>query len=154
MAILYEPEEPKALPVPDPKLDPSVSGSQSSSEPPPPPSYARKGNARMRYTILDIPPWYETIFLGFQHYLTMLGSTVLIPFLIVPVRSTFPTSSWLHCLIHLLPGLKQQNPECHIGCMRCFRSLQFYTANGVLAWLFSDQSQALSPSLKSRQRSC
>ena len=30
----------------------------------------------MRYRILDNPPWYEAIFLGFQHYLTMLGSTV------------------------------------------------------------------------------
>jgi len=30
----------------------------------------------VRYRILDNPPWYEAIFLGFQHYLTMLGSTV------------------------------------------------------------------------------
>ena len=40
----------------------------------------------VRYSILDIPPWHESVLLGFQHYLTMLGSTVLIPFLIVPVR--------------------------------------------------------------------
>jgi len=30
----------------------------------------------VRYRILDNPPWYEAIFLGFQQYLTMLGSTV------------------------------------------------------------------------------
>ncbi|CAL5222118.1 g4434 [Coccomyxa viridis] len=44
----------------------------------------------MRYKILDVPPWYECILLGFQHYLTMLGSTVLIPFLIVPPMGGTP----------------------------------------------------------------
>lgn len=38
----------------------------------------------LRYTVKDVPPWYICIILGFQHYLTMLGSTVLIPTLIVP----------------------------------------------------------------------
>ena len=89
----------------------------------------------LRYTILDVPPWYECALLGFQvglshpllpfhhlsekekasisasvmctgcakdmtpdldtsmrlqHYLTMLGSTVLIPFLIVPPMGGTP----------------------------------------------------------------
>ncbi|MFQ6087825.1 MAG: uracil-xanthine permease family protein [Candidatus Methanofastidiosia archaeon] len=34
------------------------------------------------YTIDDVPPWRESIFLGFQHYLTMFGATVLIPILL------------------------------------------------------------------------
>ncbi|KAK9829197.1 hypothetical protein WJX72_004442 [[Myrmecia] bisecta] len=47
-------------------------------------------DVRVRYAILDVPPWYETVLLGFQHYLTMLGSTVLIPFLIVPAMGGTP----------------------------------------------------------------
>lgn len=44
----------------------------------------RSDHVRVRYRILDSPPWYEAILLGLQQYLTMLGSTVLIPFIIVP----------------------------------------------------------------------
>ncbi|CAK0786722.1 hypothetical protein CVIRNUC_009936 [Coccomyxa viridis] len=50
----------------------------------------KDGSEYMRYTILDVPPWYECALLGFQHYLTMLGSTVLIPFLIVPPMGGTP----------------------------------------------------------------
>lgn len=38
----------------------------------------------MRYTVTDVPPLGLTVLLGFQHYLTMLGSTILIPLLLVP----------------------------------------------------------------------
>lgn len=34
------------------------------------------------YGIEDRPPWVETVFLGFQHYLTMFGSTVAIPLIL------------------------------------------------------------------------
>ena len=34
------------------------------------------------YGIDDVPPPAETIALGFQHYLTMFGSTVAIPLLL------------------------------------------------------------------------
>lgn len=50
----------------------------------------RDPDVRVRYAILDVPPWYECLFLGFQHYLTMLGSTVLIPFLLVPSMGGTP----------------------------------------------------------------
>ena len=36
------------------------------------------------YGIEDRPPWLETMALGFQHYLTMFGSTVAIPLLLAP----------------------------------------------------------------------
>jgi len=36
------------------------------------------------YGIDDIPPTTETVALGFQHYLTMFGSTVAIPLLLAP----------------------------------------------------------------------
>ena len=38
----------------------------------------------MRYTLSDVPPLSVSILLGFQHYLTMLGATVLIPLLVTP----------------------------------------------------------------------
>ncbi len=37
---------------------------------------------RLIYAIDDNPPWVEAIPLGFQHYLTMFGSTVAIPLLL------------------------------------------------------------------------
>ncbi len=37
---------------------------------------------RLIYHIDDIPPWSESLPLGFQHYLTMFGSTVAIPLLL------------------------------------------------------------------------
>lgn len=36
------------------------------------------------YGIDDVPPLRETLLLGFQHYLTMFGSTVAIPLLLAP----------------------------------------------------------------------
>lgn len=38
----------------------------------------------MRYTICDTPPLHIAVFLGIQHFLTMLGATVLIPLLVTP----------------------------------------------------------------------
>ncbi|MFQ5654935.1 MAG: solute carrier family 23 protein, partial [Planctomycetota bacterium] len=37
---------------------------------------------RLTYGIDDVPPLGESLFLGFQHYLTMFGSTVAIPLLL------------------------------------------------------------------------
>ena len=42
------------------------------------------GTSDLIYGIDDIPPTGETIALGFQHYLTMFGSTVAIPLLLAP----------------------------------------------------------------------
>ena len=36
------------------------------------------------YGVDDVPPPLETALLGFQHYLTMMGSTVAIPLLLAP----------------------------------------------------------------------
>lgn len=36
------------------------------------------------YCVNSNPPWAEAIILGFQHYLVMLGTTVIIPTIIVP----------------------------------------------------------------------
>ncbi|HXV62046.1 MAG TPA: solute carrier family 23 protein [Vicinamibacteria bacterium] len=39
-------------------------------------------NRRLIYSIDDNPPWVEALPLGFQHYLTMFGSTVAIPLIL------------------------------------------------------------------------
>eukprot|EP00878_Enallax_costatus_P034925 GHUV01038874.1.p1 GENE.GHUV01038874.1~~GHUV01038874.1.p1 ORF type:complete len:186 (+),score=4.15 GHUV01038874.1:191-748(+) len=60
----------------------------------------------MRYTILDNPPWWEAIVLGFQQYLTMLGSTVLIPFICVPAMGGSPQDlANVICTIFFVSGI-------------------------------------------------
>ncbi|KAJ7381270.1 hypothetical protein OS493_001388 [Desmophyllum pertusum] len=39
----------------------------------------RKKDLNLAYAVDDTPPWYLSIVLGFQHYLTMFGSTLAIP---------------------------------------------------------------------------
>ncbi|XP_024365383.1 nucleobase-ascorbate transporter 2 isoform X1 [Physcomitrium patens] len=39
----------------------------------------------LKYCINDNPPWPEAIALGFQHYLVMLGSSIMIPSILVPM---------------------------------------------------------------------
>lgn len=36
------------------------------------------------YMIDDVPPWYMCLFLGLQHFLTMIGGTLSIPFILCP----------------------------------------------------------------------
>jgi hypothetical protein len=38
----------------------------------------------IHYTVTEVPPLFTSMVLGLQHYLTMLGATVLIPLLICP----------------------------------------------------------------------
>lgn len=38
----------------------------------------------IKYTVTDVPPLPQAIMLGVQHYLTMLGATVLIPLILCP----------------------------------------------------------------------
>ena len=38
----------------------------------------------MHYTVCDVPPLPTSVLLGAQHYLTMLGASVLVPLIITP----------------------------------------------------------------------
>eukprot|EP00918_Siedleckia_nematoides_P032334 GHVU01070028.1.p1 GENE.GHVU01070028.1~~GHVU01070028.1.p1 ORF type:complete len:561 (+),score=18.33 GHVU01070028.1:91-1773(+) len=44
----------------------------------------RTRKLEVQYQIDDTPPWYTCIILGFQHYLTMFGATIVIPFALAP----------------------------------------------------------------------
>ncbi len=59
------------------------------------------------YGIDDKPPLQETIILGFQHYLTMFGSTVAIPLLLSPAFGiTNPTEKgWLIATMFFVSGI-------------------------------------------------
>ncbi|XP_053698851.1 solute carrier family 23 member 2 [Sabethes cyaneus] len=45
---------------------------------------ATKARVNINYGIDDVPPWYLSIFMALQHYLTMIGAIVSIPFILTP----------------------------------------------------------------------
>lgn len=47
-------------------------------------------NKNIVYRVWEVPPLPVTLVLGFQHYLTMLGATVVIPTLLVPAMGGGP----------------------------------------------------------------
>ena len=62
---------------------------------------------RLLYSINDVPPLSESIILGFQHYLTMFGSTVAIPLLLAPAFGiTDPVEKgWLIATMFFISGI-------------------------------------------------
>jgi len=64
-------------------------------------------NSSLLYGINDSPPMGETIILGFQHYMTMFGSTVAIPLLLAPALGiTDPVQKgWLIATMFFVSGI-------------------------------------------------
>ncbi|XP_026729142.1 solute carrier family 23 member 2 isoform X1 [Trichoplusia ni] len=66
----------------------------------------RKGN--VTYGIDDIPSWYLCIFMALQHYLTMIGAIVAIPFILCPalcMAETDPNRSNIISTMIFVTGL-------------------------------------------------
>ncbi len=68
---------------------------------------SNKNKHDLLYGIDDKPPIMETIILGFQHYLTMFGSTVAIPLLLAPAFGiTDPVEKgWLIATMFFVSGI-------------------------------------------------
>ncbi|XP_047995153.1 solute carrier family 23 member 2 [Leguminivora glycinivorella] len=67
---------------------------------------AREGN--VTYGIDDTPPWYLCIFMALQHYLTMIGAIVAIPFILCPalcMQETDPDRSNIISTMIFVTGL-------------------------------------------------
>ncbi len=82
-------QEEEVAPYDDANKDASVSRSKTfkaeADEPPPSKTYRELALENgMKYTVTDVPPLGTSLLLGLQHYLTMLGATVLIPLLVCP----------------------------------------------------------------------
>jgi len=63
---------------------------------------------RLLYSIEDTPPWYICCLLGLQHYLTMFGATVSIPFLLCPqlcIAGDDPARGYIISTIFFVSGL-------------------------------------------------
>ena len=63
-------------------------------------------NGGVLYTVSEVPPAPVGVFLGFQHYLTMLGATALIPLIVVgPMGGSLTDTAEVICTIFFVAGL-------------------------------------------------
>ncbi|KAK3863640.1 hypothetical protein Pcinc_030603 [Petrolisthes cinctipes] len=63
---------------------------------------------QLMYGVNDVPTWYMCCFLGLQHYLTMVGATITIPFIITPllcIDNDDPARGMLTCTILFVSGI-------------------------------------------------
>ncbi|KDR08101.1 Solute carrier family 23 member 1 [Zootermopsis nevadensis] len=64
--------------------------------------------ALITYGIDDIPPWYLCIFMALQHYLTMIGAIVSIPFILTPalcMKDDDPARGHIICTMIFVTGI-------------------------------------------------
>ncbi|XP_076653662.1 solute carrier family 23 member 1 [Halictus rubicundus] len=64
--------------------------------------------ANLTYGIDDVPPWYLCLFMALQHYLTMIGAIVSIPFILTPalcMAEDDPSRSYIISTMIFVTGL-------------------------------------------------
>ncbi|XP_015121949.1 solute carrier family 23 member 2 isoform X1 [Diachasma alloeum] len=65
-------------------------------------------NPDLTYGIDDVPPWYLCLFMAVQHYLTMIGAIVSIPFILTPalcMAEDDPSRSYIISTMIFVTGL-------------------------------------------------
>nr|XP_033331229.1 solute carrier family 23 member 1 [Megalopta genalis] len=67
-----------------------------------------KRGVKLTYGIDDVPPWYLCLFMALQHYLTMIGAIVSIPFILTPalcMAEDDPSRSYIISTMIFVTGL-------------------------------------------------
>ncbi|XP_033331229.2 solute carrier family 23 member 1 [Megalopta genalis] len=67
-----------------------------------------KKGVKLTYGIDDVPPWYLCLFMALQHYLTMIGAIVSIPFILTPalcMAEDDPSRSYIISTMIFVTGL-------------------------------------------------
>lgn len=67
-----------------------------------------KVTRNVTYGIDDNPPWYLSFFMAIQHYLTMIGAIVSIPFILTPalcMEDSNPHRGTIICTMIFVTGL-------------------------------------------------
>ncbi|PSN43429.1 Solute carrier family 23 member 1 [Blattella germanica] len=77
-----------------------------------------KKECDITYGVDDNPPWYLCIFMALQHYLTMIGAIVSIPFILTPalcMKDDDPARGHIICTMIFVTGLVTWF-QCTFGC--------------------------------------
>ncbi|XP_069697554.1 solute carrier family 23 member 2-like isoform X2 [Periplaneta americana] len=68
----------------------------------------KRQDTDITYGIDDNPPWYLCVFMALQHYLTMIGAIVSIPFILTPaicMKDDDPARSHIICTMIFVTGI-------------------------------------------------
>ncbi|XP_054709276.1 solute carrier family 23 member 2-like [Uloborus diversus] len=71
-------------------------------------SNKERSESRVAYSLDDVPPWYLSMALGLQHYLTMFGGTITYPYLLSPflcIPDTNPARGYLVTTTFFVSGI-------------------------------------------------